>query len=642
MRKLMERIQRERKNDDGMALLSTIGLMMFVFTVVIALMMSTLVSAKVSSDTRSDEASVSSSDSALDTALQAATVGTCQPTGSSSAYGYTFKVFRSANTVAPTSTTQSGVSAGCPQTGDTYMVVDATGKNARGKDTHVVAVYKWVKATNNGVDGAITAGSSSSGLANYSVLSGEGADMVILNGAFSCANNVRVDGDLIVLTGGLTLSNSCAVKGNVYANGKISIPNGVTLSGSVYANGGITMSNTANIAGSVIATGTVELSNSTTIGGDLYVGGDLKAVGPQIKGNAYVKGALNLTGSAPSYTHFYKNLISTSVANSSVSAQVDGDIYTAGSLTLGTSSVVGGSVYSSGTNAVTYYNVKVNGDLYVNGSFSSLQSSTIGGVVKAVAKGRVNAIAPDVTAKSIYLGGTLSTWSTGPKANPIVQNTTLTNAPTQTFTVPETTKPSRPWRDYSYLESDWTDAGYTITKPTVCDYQNSASAVAQVNNLTSPTVIDLRGCSSINMYGVTFNTKTNVTFLGNKFDSMSQVRLNSADAKPHNFYVITSDTTANSTPTCGTGQGTLSMYGLRSDAYIQSFFYSPCNIQFGGNGFINGQLYGGNFLDGATSTIQYKRLPVPGFPTDVVPSDTYFDTNAKTRPAPRLVGRTEL
>jgi cytoskeletal protein CcmA (bactofilin family) len=637
MNNAIERVRQARKDESGMALLSTIGLMMFVFVVVVSLMMSTMISTQISTDTRTYENSVSSSDSAIDSAVQAATVGKCVANSTSSEYGYTYKVYRTASATAPIKTADAGVSAGCPVNGDKYMLVEATGKNSRGKDTKVVAVYKWVKAANNGVDGAITAGSTG-GLSNYTVLSGEGADLVILKGAFNCANNVRVDGDLIVLEGGASLSNSCNIKGDVYANGDVSTPNGVNLAGSVYSSGNINLTNSAKIGGNVIAAKNVEMTAGASITGDLYAGGDMFTSNTtSVYGNAYVKGALRFNNS----THIYGNLVSLSTGTSSVTGLIDGDLYTAGSLNLGGGTVIGKSVYSSGTAAVQYFNVKVNGNVTINGSFSQLQATTIGGDVRAVAKGAVNGIAPDVTAKSIAVGGTISTWSSGPKANPIVTNATVATAPVKTFVIPSTEKPVRPWRDYAYVASDWSEAGYSTITPSVCNYQNSTSAIAQINNLTTPTVVDLRSCSSINMYGVAFKLKTNVAFIGNRFSSMGAVTLAASDSKVHNLYVITSDNSTNQQPTCGTNQGAIDMYGLKSDSYIRSFFYTPCNISFGGNGTINGQLYGGGFTDGATSTIYYNRLVVPGFPSDVTPADTFYDTSSKTRPAPKLVGRTE-
>ena len=90
----------------------------------------------------------SAADSGHDVGLWKAIQRECDPEGADEEVGYTFELYRSNFLVQPPTATNSfGVSAGCPQDGDYFLVVKAVGMDDRGFETEVLSVYEWGDGT---------------------------------------------------------------------------------------------------------------------------------------------------------------------------------------------------------------------------------------------------------------------------------------------------------------------------------------------------------------------------------------------------------------------------------------------------------------------------------------------------------------
>jgi len=608
MKGIIERFKRNRDTDEeGMALAGVVMLAAFVFIICSSIAMTSMMSTNLTANNRSSLLVVSSADSGVDDAIVTASKGDCVPTYSNESLGYTYEVYRSAADTAPITTTDPGVSAGCPQNGDKFIVIHSKGTDYRGKETEVVSTYQWIIRSEGSVDGALVSGGGTMNLSRL-IISGDGADLVLMSGTFDCNNITEVSGDLIVLGGTVAISNACIIKGSIYANNSVSIANPAVA-----------------VGGDIYTLGNFAISTGVTVGGSVYA-----------KGNLTMSSGARINGS----------VMSESGATQSVDGvRIGGALRIAGPLRLQNGSNIGGNVVSSSTAAADVYNSTVGGSLTVGGNYSQLAATTVGGDITAARSGQVSSIAPTASAASVYLGGTINTWSSGPAVTGAVyQNRTIAAPAVATFTIPDQLTPNFfVWQDYSFLESDWTTSGYTIVTKASCDYQNNASLVTEVNNFTSPTVVDMRGCGNVNMYGVTFTLKTDVAFVSNKFANAEQVKVNSSSAATHEFDMIISDLVPNSAPTCSAGQGVMDIYGLRMSDKISGFIYSPCQITFGGNSIINGQVYSGSasYTSGGDMKINYIKSGVPGFPTDTGTEVTNYDASATERATPLLVARQE-
>lgn len=90
----------------------------------------------------------SAADSGHDVGLWNAIQRECDPDGADEEVGYTFELYRSNFLVQPPTATNSfGVSAGCPEDGDYFLVVKAVGTDDRGFETEVLSVYEWGEGT---------------------------------------------------------------------------------------------------------------------------------------------------------------------------------------------------------------------------------------------------------------------------------------------------------------------------------------------------------------------------------------------------------------------------------------------------------------------------------------------------------------
>ena len=115
------------------------------------------------------------------------------------------------------------------------------------------------------------------------VYGGFGAAVLTNNGA-SFSNNFDIygnsgnDGDVYILNGNLTISNTPHVRGNVYVpNGGASISNNSNIQGNLWANNSVTINNPGSVTGNVISS-TGSISGSGSIGTNATAGTTITGV----------------------------------------------------------------------------------------------------------------------------------------------------------------------------------------------------------------------------------------------------------------------------------------------------------------------------------------------------------------------------
>jgi predicted acyltransferase (DUF342 family) len=613
-RGIFTRFEALRKRDEeGVALVSTVILSIVIFIIAASLSMTLVNAVNITADSKSQVVTFSSAESGTDYALLGAVANSCEVEGESAADGFAFEVYRSASETAPTGLSDPTLSKGCPRDGDRFITIKSTGSDARGGETEVVSTFRWVIRNLGSTEGAVVAGTGLSNISHLDVYNTDG-DLLIEKGDFDCNNTSNIAGDVVVMDGTLKLSNACEIKG------------------SIYASDGVQLANWAKVGGSVYTLGNFSTTNNVIVGGDVRARGNLT-----INNNSLIKGSVTGSGSGATVLD---------------AATINGSLATGGPVTMGSNARVKGSLLSSSAAGSAFYLSNIEGDLIINGRFVQLQESRVNGNVIAAATGQSNSIAPNTTVGgSIRVGGTISTWGSGPTSGGRFENQTIAAIAPPTFEIPvELTSDFFKWRDYSYNSEDWEIAGYQIETMSSCDFQNRPDLVEQINSRNTPTVFDLRTCPRIEAYGVNFNLRTDIAFILNHGGEkkLEAIKVNAvAGTGDHDFNIFASDDTKDGKASCIApvdDGNSLKIYGAQFSSDISSFIYSPCMVGFGGTSSLNGQIYAGHakYAGGGQTAFSYREMFVPGFPVeDAEEAPAAFDADATERVLPILIDRKE-
>ncbi|MDQ1130929.1 hypothetical protein [Microbacterium sp. SORGH_AS_0888] len=609
---MLDRFLNDRRNpsrdEEGAALLSVVILMVVMFVICASLQMTLVNAVQLTAMHRSSVTTLAAAESGTAVAVFSLTKGECKDTAVTGD-GFVYEVHRSASATIPSGLNDPSVSAGCPRDGDRYALIKSTGTDTYGKSMTVTQTYLWVNKVKGSNDGALTSGSGNVELSSLTIAE-EDAGLVLLDGDFNCNTNTRIKGDVVVLSGSVRISNACVIDGSLFASENVAIQNpAVAVTGDVFTLGNFSTASGSVIGGSVYAQGDLVLSSGTRVQGGVVGAG---------------------TGL-------------TNVDNVNIGLS----LRTNGPLRVQNKTVIGGDVATTNTATADFFDSTIHGNVHIAGTFQQLGATTIGGSVTVSGAG-ANNIAPSTSIdKNLTVAGTIATWDSGPRVTGTKATNTATAAPNPVFfLLPDELKPETySWRDYTYDDLEWAANGYDRVGKTACDLQNSPALVREVNERETPTVYDLRGCSTVNMNAVTFSLKTDVAFIANAFTNAQQVRVKSADGEPHEFSLLTPDSVVDRTPSCSNGQGESNIYGLTMSEKITGYIYTPCVLTFGGGSIINGQLYSGaaRYQGGQPMTLNYAKTGVPGFPLGEGedPREYGFQTDVDARALPKLVKHEE-
>lgn len=292
-----------RRDDDGIAMVAVIGLMA-VGIIVTAVIGATLAgSLSYTSATRAGVQSQASAEAGIAAAREGLIIGTCVARG-----GVYENVPGETPSYMATVWVPSGASwvRGCPtslaqqvrilSTG--YANAPAVGTASFGDETSLEAVLSSV-AVSGGVvaTGPAVYAFNSTGFGGSGTLvavDGSSPSVLIRTGDVTCSGSSGGVADWVVEEGSLTISGSCRISGNVWAENRVNMSGSVQVGGNVVANG-ITNAS-SRILGNAWSTADITLSG----GGD-HIQGNATAQtlvmnsSTRIRGNAWVYGATSMT-----------------------------------------------------------------------------------------------------------------------------------------------------------------------------------------------------------------------------------------------------------------------------------------------------------------------------------------------------------
>jgi cytoskeletal protein CcmA (bactofilin family) len=550
-----------KARENGSALLVVVGVMAFGLLVISLLASSLTATFTYSSTTKVGVQAQAAAESGIAAALAGLnTIGNCSVSGgvyaSSGNPHYRATIWRSMDGA-------TWVKA-CPDLTTTQVRVISTGLAqgvgvglANSQNQRIVeATYSF---------GAGSSGSNSPGTAMYLYSAGQldtyqinssgvlSSDVAVTTGNFACTGPTIIQGTVLVGQGSANLTNDCTVNNSVVSTGSITLTAHSQILGDATSSGaGITVSNlTSRIGGSAYANGA--FSTNGVIGGNVEAVGAATLVnGSSVGGNIKAGGAVSISGS------------------------VGGNVTTRGNLSFVASGHVSGSITIGGT--LSY-----------------------GGLTNAAA---VSALISQGKVGGVILFGQTGLTAPTPKPAPILP----------------------PWIDLTYSFASWQANGFgtQLIWPVAlgCRLGDSNSTspsgvlypwYQQLKSLSSPTVVDARGCASVSG-DIALSLHTDVAFIGSNFD-FDSVQINSADSQTHKLWFIVPDAQPTvAGPQCTKKGGNFVINTTSSvSSNVDAFVYAPCSIAINNGTTWTGQLYSGDMVGGGgTRVLNYVPLGVPG------------------------------
>jgi hypothetical protein len=293
------------------------------------------------------------------------------------------------------------------------------------------------------------------------------------------------------------------------------------------------------------------------------------------------------------------------------SVYVEGDIVAAnGNIQLDNTCSAGGKVWASGT-------VTLQGN------------KTIGGDVIAAGTGLTRIDPQTQIGGGVYARGEIDSWgqrcSTGATgwdaAGDACSVARTTGADPVFYNRADVVAPTRPpWVDVAFVAADWQSLGWTVRTYTgPCNIDNNGVKNSQVlafSTYTTPTVIDMRGCSTVTISTsakLTVTMKTDLTFILPKTVNIEDFTATSATSIDRALRFITPDTVADGIPT-QTGCGRIDINNQNElEAPIAVMVYTPCPVTNSNQLTWRGQYYAGTVAFSNNSELTYVPIGIPGF-----------------------------
>lgn len=293
------------------------------------------------------------------------------------------------------------------------------------------------------------------------------------------------------------------------------------------------------------------------------------------------------------------------------SVYVQGDIVAAnGNIQLDNTCSAGGNVWASGT-VTLQGNKTIGGDVIAAGTGLTRidPSTTIEGGVYA--RGEIDSWGQRCTSGA-------TGWDAAGDACSVARNT---GADPVFYNRADVVAPTRPpWVDVNFVASDWQSRGWTVRTWTgPCNIDNNGvknSAVTAISNYTTPTVIDMRGCSSLTISTSakwTLTMRTDITFILPRTANIEDFTAVSSGNVDRALRFITPDTVADGRPTT-TGCGRIDINNQNElEAPIAVIVYSPCPVYNSNQLTWRGQYYASNVYFSNNSELTYVPIGIPGF-----------------------------
>lgn len=292
---------------------------------------------------------------------------------------------------------------------------------------------------------------------------------------------------------------------------------------------------------------------------------------------------------------------------------VAGDIVAAGgNITLNNSCSAGGRVWASGTVTLNSGTKVIGADVIAAGAGTSTISNT--GVT---IKGGVYTRGP-LTSGNTCSAGTDRRVTT---SDPCAEVLTRAKAQEAYYNRADVAAPAvPPWVDVAFSASEWTSRNWTVVTYTgpcrITNKNTTDTQIAAWSTYTSPTVIDMRGCSSVEVEsnaGLSLTMRTDLTFIMPTTVTLGQFAVTTSGSLDRALRFITPDTVdADDAPTL-TGCGVFSNQNTSTIAApVAVMIYTPCPIVNTQQLKWRGQFYGSSVSFSQNSTVTYVPIGIPG------------------------------
>lgn len=335
-----------------------------------------------------------------------------------------------------------------------------------------------------------------------------------------------------------------------------------------------TINNMTITQGGTVRPSVVYLSGSTTctsgsqITGDVVLGGGGLSVtsGCRINGDLSTSGVVSIqSGEVTGHVNAAGVQSGISVTVSS-SAEVDGNIYAAGPVSIG--GQIGGNV--------------VAGPIAGASTFSN--HASVGG--------------------SVVSAGTVSA-SAGAIKGTITQNKAGIVTPTVPF-APQ-------WVDYAYSPSDWVASNgtpYSVLTMSTCTSSALSNALSTLAGSATPMILDTRVCGAVtNFSGYNMTLISDSVIIANGFNfSTNNIQASSAPDK--RLWIIIPDTVADRQPTCPSGSSASIGNNVEVGPHVAAMIYSPCAISNGGDVW-SGQMYSSSIGTSSNFVLNFIQVGLP-------------------------------
>ncbi len=300
-----------------------------------------------------------------------------------------------------------------------------------------------------------------------------------------------------------------------------------------------------------------------------------------------------------------------------------------GNIVCSNSVYVEGDIVAAGGNIQLDNTCSAGGNVWASGTVTLQGNKTIGGDVIAAGTGLTRIDPSTSIGGGVYARGEIDSWgqrcSTGATgwdaAGDACSVTRNTGADPVFYNRLDVAAPTKPlWVDVDFVAADWVSRGWTVVPFSgPCNIDNNGAknpAVTQFSNYTTPTVIDMRSCSSMvisTSAKLTITMRTDLTFILPKTVNIEDFTAVSNGSADRALRFITPDTVPDGVPTL-TGCGRIDINNQNElEAPIAVLVYSPCPI-FNSNQLTwRGQYYGSTVAFSNNSELTYVPIGIPGF-----------------------------
>ncbi|MER3390266.1 MAG: hypothetical protein RJQ01_09555 [Microcella sp.] len=304
-----------------------------------------------------------------------------------------------------------------------------------------------------------------------------------------------------------------------------------------------------------------------------------------------------------------------------------------GSIQCSNSVTIEGDIVAANGNINLSNTCSAEGDVWASGTVSLNNNQDIGGDVIAVGSGQSTFSPSASIGGGVYVGGTINTWgqrcSSGATGWDAAGNACAlarsSGADPVLFNQPNLPRPVVPdWVDVDFRPSDWTNEGWnvvTYTGPCNIDRNGSNTpAVRAFSQYTTPTVVDVRGCTGgFTIWYTKYELvlKTDLTFITPRTVNIGQFEVSSDNPNSERrLRFITPDTVPDARPTTS-GCGRFDVNNTNTIAApVAVLIYSPCTISNSNRLTWRGHYYGGVVNFSNNSELTFVPIGIPGYNFD--------------------------